>query len=377
MTGYINNSIYNYPNQGQQYAQNFGMANPQASQQFGGVVTPTTFEDPTKEPSLFETIVNPFSLMFLPLTVGDPNVKRYIKESASQYGVNISKDPNKKIFGFKYMPKFEGTATPGAMSNLGKDLKDFNFKGIWKEAVANPHKTELYKSLAAEAGGEAKTSASAINKILGGAHDEKLIAESIKGVKAGKSTMNSIRGAMGVSKTAQFFRSVPILSTALFSIGEVFEISAASKFGTEETVKQVGRSAVSVAGDVTAFSYGTATGAKAGSKIGNAIGGGKGALIGGAIGGLVGGLTASHITRKVINFVYDGIFGKQKHKEAEREEALAAHQQAQTAQPASFGAYSQQPTFQGGVASTGNISLGDENMMNTRNSAYNMYQMAS
>lgn len=378
MTGYINNSIYNnYPNQGQQYAQNFGMANPQSSQQFAGVMTPGTFEDPTKEPSLYETIVNPFSLMFLPLTAGDPNVKKYIKESASQYGVNISKDPTKKLFGkISYMPKFDGTATTGAMSNLGKDLKNFDFKGLFNESVIQPHNTELYKSIAAEAGGEAKTSASAINKILGGTHNEAAIAKAIKGVKGGSNAMNGIRTAMGVGNAAKFFRSIPILSTALFGIGEVFEISAASKFGAGETAKQVGRSALSVAGDVTAFSAGTAAGAKFGAKLGNAVRPGWGTLIGGTIGGLVGGLAASHVTRKVINFVYDGVFGKQKHKEAEREEAIAAQQQTQTAQAPSFGTYTQ-PQQGAMPALTGNISLGDENMLGNMNSAYNMYQAAA
>jgi uncharacterized membrane protein len=393
MTSYINNSIYNgYPNYGQQqYAQNFGMVNQQPSQQFSGIATPQTIEDPSREPGLMETIFNPLSLLFLPLTVGDPNVKKYIQSSAAQYGVKISKDPNAKIFGMKYKPVFDKTnLKSGAFSNLGQDLKNTDFKGIWKSSIIDPHNKELYTSLIKE--GKTATEIADIAHGTGKATAEqtKAITETIaerlkanKGIlKSTNSLGNGIRELIGTSTAGKVLRRIPILSTALFSIGEVFEISAASKYGTTETVKQVGRSVLSVAGDVTAFSAGTSAGASLGATIGTAVCPGVGTLIGGAIGGLVGGLAASHVARKAINFVYDGIFGKQKHKEAAKQEAIAAQQQS--VQPASFGSYTQPqqqaytPQFQGGYAPmTGNISLGDENMLGNMKSAYNMYQFAA
>lgn len=418
MTGYINNNVYNgYPNQGQQYAQNFGVTNTQSSQQFTGVMNPVTFEDPTKEPSLFETIFNPFSAIFLPIVVSDPNVKKYIKSAAEEYGVKISKDPNAKIFGIKYKPIFTPFETAEKMT-LGKslNLKSMDFKGLWAESVVNPHNKELYTSLIKE-GKTASEIANLAHKGTASAEQLKAIEETIAErtaelTKSGKflassanplastnAIGNGLRSAVRNGPVGLFLKKIPILSTALFSIGEVFEIKSATKYGTEETVKQVGRSAITVAGDVTAFSYGTAAGAKAGAKLGARFGG-KGAIIGGAIGGLVGGLAASHVVRKAINFVYDGIFGKQKHKEAEREEALLAQQQEmtqqqsvlntnpqmfdqqQTQQQNPFNPYANpmqqqayNPQFQGGYS--GRISLGDEDMMSTRNSAYNMYQMVS
>lgn len=401
MTGYINNSIYNsYPNYGQQqYAQNFGMVNPQPSQQFAGVLTPETLADPSKEPGLMETIFNPFSLVFLPLTLSDPNVKNNIKNIVKENGYSINKTgklftnplTKKPIYGWAKCEKNLPVVNEIKMNNLFSNIKKIDYKNIWKTSVTDVHNAELYKSLAKEAGGEAKTSAKAINTILGGTHNETAIAEAIKGVKGGGKFMNSIRSTMGLGTAAKFARSIPVASTILFGAMEIPEIMAASKYGTGETVKQIGKSAVTVAGDVVAFSAGTSAGASIGATIGTAVFPGIGTIIGGAIGGLVGGLAASHVTRKVIGGAYEMIFGKAKHKEAEKEEALLAQQQAaqqtqeaQAVQPASFGSYTQPqqqaaPAFQGSYPPpiTANISLGDENMFSNMNSAYNMYQMAS
>lgn len=374
MVGYINNSIYN--NQGQ-YAQNFGMANPQQSQQFAGFPA-QTFEDPTAEPGLMESVFNPLNLIFAPLTLNDPNVKKYVKNSALAEGVEITRNQQKKIFGFKYKPEFKNVDKVAS-----KEV--FSFGNLWKESVVNPRNAELYKSLAKE-GKTAQQIADIAHGIGKGTQAQiDAITAATKGVKTGGQTMNSIRSAMGTGSVSKFFRSTPILSTALFSIGEIGEISAATKFGTAETVKQVGRSAVSVAGDVTSFEVGTAAGAKFGAQLGSKVKPGMGTLIGGAIGGLVGGLAASHVTRKVINFVYDGIFGKQKHKEAAKQEAIAAQQEQAMQQQAAYAQSQPQqqqqayaPQFQGMMPGmTGNISLGDEYMLNNMNSAYNMYQFAA
>jgi len=390
MTGYINNSIYNsYPNSGQQqYAQNFGMANPQASQQFGGVATPQTLADPSHEPGLMESLMSPFNLIFLPLMLHDPVVKNHIKDVATANGYSIAKtnrvaipftNGKKGLHFWANCTKNLTPTNPVNTSNLWNNLKNINYKNIWKTSVTDVHNKELYTSLAKE-GKDAAT----IKNILGGKHDVKFIGESIKNVKAGGKFMNSIRGAMGTGPVAQFARKIPVISTLLFGAMEIPEIMAASKYGTGETVKQLGKSALTVGGDVVAFSAGTSAGASVGATIGTVICPGIGTIIGGAIGGLMGGMAASHISRKIIGGAYEMVFGKAKHKEAEKEEALIAQQQAQqpqTVQPAAFGSYTQPqqqayaPQFQGGQAPlTGNISLGDENMFSNMNSAYNMYQ---
>ncbi len=399
---YINNSIYSsYPNYGQQqqYAQNFGMVNPQPSQQFAGVLTPETLADPSKEPGLMETIFNPFSLVFLPLMLSDHSVKNHIRNIVTDNGYSIKKTgklftnplTKKPIYAWADCQKVAGVTQKITTSNLFSSIKNINYKNIWKTSVVDVHNKELYTSLAKQAGGEAKTSAKAINTILGGTHNETAIAEAIKGVKGGGKFMNGVREVLGTGTVGKFARRIPIASTILFGAMEIPEIMAASKYGTGETIKQVGKSALTVGGDVVAFSAGTSAGASIGATIGTAVFPGLGTIIGGAIGGLVGGLAASHVSRKVIGGAYEMIFGKAKHKEAEKEEALLAQQQAaqqtqesQAVQPAAFGSYTQPqqqaaPQFQGSYPPpvTANISLGDENMFSNMNSAYNMYQMAS
>lgn len=399
MSDYMNNSIYSYPNYGQQqYAQNFGMVNPQPSQQFTGVVTPETLQDPSHEPGLFETIFNPFSLIFLPLTLSDPHVKKYIKEATEKYGTETIKDPAKKLFNkISYMPKFRPianmTQTKPGLSQVIADVKGIKFGNIWQTSVVDVHNKELYKSFIKEG----KTAQEIENIAHAGkatTAQKNAILEAIKerGTKGvSKNALgNGFRSLIGEGAVGKFVRRIPVVSTILFGAMEIPEVMAASKYGTAETIKQVGKSALTVGGDVIAFSAGTSAGASIGATVGMALGP-VGALVGGAIGGLVGGLAASHVTRKVIGGAYEMIFGKAKHKEAEKEEFLLAQQQAaqqvqepQTVQPAAFGSYTQPqqqayaPQFQGGYPPmTANISLGDENMFNNMNSAYNMYQMAS
>lgn len=387
----------------------------QTAPQFAGIPTPQTTQIPPQESSLAEEIFNPFGLLFLPMTVMDPNVKKYIKSASETNGVKISADPNKSIFGFKYKPTYTDIKDAPKAPSMVEQLKATDYKGIWKQSVVDPRREVLYKSLAKEiattpdelkaletaqkAAQSAKTpdavkaaqtqvkaaqeaistrKAGEIAGRLGNGHEAGKISEVIREVKDGKKFMNGIREAMGVGKVAKFFRSVPVLSTALFSIGEVFEIGSATKYGAGETAKQVVRSTANVAANVVSFEAGTALGASIGATLGSVVPG-AGTLIGGIVGGFLGGIVSSHVAGKVTNGIFDAVLGKPKHKIAAEQEAAQAQTEAQTAyspvaqavQPSAFGAYSNQQAFTPAFAS-GTINLGQDDA-----SAMNAYYRAS
>jgi hypothetical protein len=329
--------------------------------------------------------------------LSDHSVKKQINDIAKDNGLNIKKTgklftnplTRKQIYGWAECTKAAGGTQKITTSNLFSSLKNIDFKNIWKTSVTDVHNKEFYTSLLKEG----KT-ATEIEQIVHGAGkattaQTKAITDTIaerlksnKGVlKSTNSLGNGFRELVGTGTVGKFARRIPVASTILFGAMEIPEIMAASKFGTAETVKQVGKSALTVGGDVVAFSAGTSAGASIGATIGTALFPGIGTIIGGALGGLVGGMAASHVSRKVIGGAYEMIFGKAKHKEAEAQEAIAAQQeQQQSVQPAAFGTYAQPqqqataPQFQGAMPT---ISLGDENMMSNMNNAYNMYQFAA
>lgn len=379
-TGYISNNYSNpYQLQRQQDA-SFGMQTPRTSPQFSGMMTQQTIENPAHEPSLTEVLTTPFALAFLPLTLMDHNVQKSIQESSQKYGVTPGLDQNKKLFGkFAYRPKFEGTATAdyGARtSNLGRDLKSLDYKGMFDRSVIEPRQETLYKSLAKE-GRNSKEIFDIVhgNKGLTATEEASKLAkigEATKKIKVSNGVLNGVRGAMGVGKAAKFFRSIPVVSTLLFSFGEIFNVASSVKYGAGETAKQVARSSVSVAANIVAFEAGTSIGASIGATIGTAICPGVGSVIGGVVGGFVGGIVASHFAEKAASAVTESVLGKPKYKEAEEQEALAQQTQVQQESAPPQQEVAQQPVVQQPYCPAPQISVGGD-----INQVYSMYKMVA
>jgi hypothetical protein len=389
--GYIN-GLNQYPQYQGQYAQSFGMT-PSAQQapQFAGLPTPQSVGSPEAEPSLMQEIFNPFNAIFLPLTLMDENVKNYIKESSKAKGVEISRAGSKKIFGFAYQPKFNevNKSLKGTFDSrkavFMEEVKGVNYKGILNKSVHSLYSKEtLYKSLAKEG----KTAQEIFDIVHGSkglgaaeaATKAKEIGSAIEGVTKSTGFFAKMTQKLGTGTIGKALRGVPG-SAVLFGLFEIPNVISAAKYGTGETIKQVGRSTLNAAGNIMAFTAGTEAGAAVGSAVGTVICPGVGTLIGGAIGGLVGGIAASHVVGKVTKYIGESIFGKPKAEQEEKQQALLAQQQAaqqattQQAAPQTFGSYT--PSFQGTMPSTANfgVSLGDDDMLSRSMSAYNQYQM--
>lgn len=321
MTGYINNQIQPYP----QFA--------------GGFPTPQTVMDPNAEPSLAESLFNPIGLAFLPLSLSDPNVKNHIKDFSKKYGVELKATRKIPLLQSPIWGKITtvNKELKGSMSSrfseVGKNIKGIDYKGIGKEAVNSLYNKEAITKVKSAKGFLSKT------------------GKALKGIRGG---------------------------AIFFGLFEIPALLGASKYGAVETTKQVGRSALNIAGNVVAFSAGNSVGAGIGAAIGTAIFPGIGTVIGGALGGLAGGIIASHFTGKLTKGVGDAILGKSK---TEQEAELAQQQQTQTvAQANPFNSYSNQTQTQTqtqmmpAYSGYNGISLGDENMLNNGLGAYRYYQ---
>lgn len=146
----------------------------------------------------------------------------------------------------------------------------------------------------------------------------------LKGIKS------AFKAIPGMKTVAKFAKKVPILGTALMVLSEVPKIvQSFSEHGFIEGMKQIGRSAVNLAGDFLAFNVGTILATVACGVFGIATGGLGFLLIAG-----IAGAGLCSLTRKVTEPVANGVFGKSKVEEKEKTaEKMQKQMQPQAQQP--------------------------------------------
>ncbi len=132
-------------------------------------------------------------------------------------------------------------------------------------------------------------------KALGNAITSSGAYKAIEGTKVG-STLLSKLGAFG--KVAK--KGGAVFDLAIESTMQIFTeiIPAFKNGGVDSGVKQIGKSALQVAGSVGGWALGASLGTKAGMAIGTAICPGVGTAVGGvigAVGGIIGGLVGSSL----------------------------------------------------------------------------------
>lgn len=156
---------------------------------------------------------------------------------------------------------------------------------------------------------------------------------------AGKAAASAAQTAGNVAKSTGItnflksaFKAHGAGGMAIFSsLFELFEVIPAFKSGTSQGIKQLGKSAVTVAADTAGFCVGSAVAGIAGAKIGAAIGTAVCPVLGTAIGGLIGlagGMIGSWGARKLAK----SVVGKSENEIAKEKETQQQAQQPQIAQ---------------------------------------------
>lgn len=213
--------------------------------------------------------------------------------------------------------------------NAQKSLKEiFNGTGKLKDRiadyikVANQNKSD-YAAIKSTAKNSAKFEkfAAKATKAQQAGKAAKAAKYTEKAAKAANSATNAAKGIGTASKAGGFLKSSGAGIMLAFSgiIEGVTEVLPTFKeLGTEKGMKQLGKSAIKVAGDTVGFIAGEQAGLAIGTAIGTAIFPGVGTAIGGVV-GMIGGMLGSFAMGKVTK----AITGKTEREKAKEEQEKA------------------------------------------------------